>query len=121
MRTFIQQMKSAGLVEEITDPVSSIYEAPKLAFRTNKMLEFTNMDGHRCVMNTIFDRESLSVALGIPKERLVKTLAACTYAGKTRDAGPLQCEKANLATIPIMKHFPKDTGNYLTPGIVFSE
>ncbi len=121
MRTFIQQMKSAGLVEEITDPVSSVYEAPKLAFRTHKMLEFTNMDGHRCVMNTIFDRESLSVALGIPKERLVKTLAACTYAGKTRDAGPLQFEKANLAKIPIMKHFPKDAGKYLTSGIVFSE
>jgi UbiD family decarboxylase len=120
MRTFIQQMKSAGLVEEITEPVSSVYEAPKLAFRTHKMLEFTNMDGHRCVMNTIFDRESLSVVLNIPKERLVKTLAACTYAGKIRDAGTLQFEKADLANIPIMKHFPKDAGKYLTSGIVFS-
>ncbi len=113
-------MKTAGLVEEISDPVSSRYEAPKRAFQTKKMLEFLDMDGHRCVMNTIFDRESLSVALNIPKERLVKTLAACTYAGKTRDAGTIQFEKADLTKIPIMKHFPKDAGKYLTSGIVFS-
>ncbi len=120
MREFIQQMKTAGLVEEISDPVSSRYEAPKRAFQTKKMLEFADVDGHRCVMNTIFNRESLSVALNIPKERLVKTLAACTYAGKTRDAGTLQFEKADLTKIPIMKHFPKDAGKYLTSGIVFS-
>ena len=120
MRNFILQMKQAGLVEEITEPVSSIYEAPKRAFKTNKMLLFKDVDGHRCVMNTIFDRDSLSIALNIPKDRLVKTLAACTYSGKTRDAGNLEFGPADLTQLPIMKHFPEDAGRYLTSGIVFS-
>jgi UbiD family decarboxylase len=29
-------------------------------------------------------------------------------------------KKPNLATIPVMRHFPKDAGKYLTSGIVFS-
>ncbi|HJJ43205.1 MAG TPA: UbiD family decarboxylase [Methanocorpusculum sp.] len=119
MREFIQQMKNAGLVEEIKEPVSGI-KAAERAFHTNKMLEFADMEGHPCVMNTIFDRNSLSIALGIPKDQLVKTLAACTYAGKTRDAGKLEFGPADLTKIPVMKHFPKDAGKYLTSGIVFS-
>ena len=71
-------------------------------------------------MNAIYDRKSLSVALGIPEEKLVKTLAACTYAGKTHDAGKLSFGPAKLSDLPIMKHFPKDAGRYLTSGIVFS-
>ena len=120
MRNFILQMKQAGLVEEITEPVSSIYEAPKRAFKSRKMLLFKDVDGHQCVMNTIFDRDSLSIALNIPKDRLVKTLAACTYSGKTRDAGKPEFGPADLSQLPIMKHFPEDAGRYLTSGIVFS-
>ncbi|MCK9313234.1 MAG: UbiD family decarboxylase [Methanocorpusculum sp.] len=120
MRNFILQMKQAGLVEEITEPVSSIYEAPKRAFKSSRMLLFKDVDGHPCVMNTIFDRDSLSIALNIPKDRLVKTLAACTYSGKTRNAGSLEFGPADLTQLPIMKHFPEDAGRYLTSGIVFS-
>ena len=120
MRDFILQMQKAGLVEEITKPVSSEYDAPKRAFQSKKMLLFDDLDGHRCVMNTIFDRESLSIALNIPKDELVKTLAACTYAGKTREAGKLKFTKADLTDLPVMKHFPKDAGKYITSGIVFS-
>ena len=120
MRDFILQMQKAGLVEEITTPVSSEYDAPKRAFQSKKMLLFEDLDGHRCVMNTIFDRESLSIALNIPKNELVKTLAACTYAGKTREAGKLEFTKADLTDLPVMKHFPKDAGKYITSGIVFS-
>ncbi|HJK00620.1 MAG TPA: UbiD family decarboxylase, partial [Methanocorpusculum sp.] len=120
MRDFIKRMMAEGLVEEITEPVSSVYEAPKRAFTSKKMLYFHNCDGHRCVMNAIYDRKSLSVALGIPEDKLVKTLAACTYAGKTHDAGKLSFGPAKLSDLPIMKHFPKDAGRYLTSGIVFS-
>lgn len=120
MRDFIKRMMAEGLVEEITEPVSSVYEAPKRAFTSKKMLYFRNCDGHRCVMNAIYDRKSLSVALGIPEDKLVKTLAACTYAGKTHDAGKLSFGPAKLSDLPIMKHFPKDAGRYLTSGIVFS-
>ncbi|MDU9375938.1 3-octaprenyl-4-hydroxybenzoate carboxy-lyase [Methanocorpusculaceae archaeon Sp1] len=121
MREFIKRMIANGLVEEISEPVSSVYEAPKQAYyNSKKMLYFHNCDGHKCVMNTIFDRRSLSVALNIPEEKLVKTLAACTYSGKTHDAGNLTFAPVKLSALPIMKHFPKDAGRYLTSGVVFS-
>ncbi|MDV0443057.1 UbiD family decarboxylase [Methanorbis rubei] len=121
MREFIKRMIANGLVEEISEPVSSIYEAPKQAYyNSKKMLYFHNCDGHECVMNTIFDRRSLSVALNIPEDKLVKTLASCTYSGKTHNAGKLTFVPAKLSALPIMKHFPKDAGRYLTSGVVFS-
>ena len=40
MRDFIKRMMAEGLVEEITEPVSSVYEAPKRAFTSKKMLYF---------------------------------------------------------------------------------
>ncbi|HJJ89956.1 MAG TPA: UbiD family decarboxylase [Methanocorpusculum sp.] len=120
MREFIKRMINEGLVEEIHEPVSSIYEAPKRAFFSKKMLYFHNCNGHRCVMNTIVDRKSLSVALGISQDTLVRTLAACTYSGKTHNAGKLSFGPVKLSKLPIMKHFPKDAGCYLTSGILFS-
>jgi UbiD family decarboxylase len=120
MRDFIKRMIDENQVEEIQRPVSSVYEAPKLAFSSKKMLYFHNCDGHKCVMNAIFDRKSLSIALDIPEDRVVETLAACTYTGKIRDAGALTFAPAKLSNLPIMKHFPKDAGRYLTSGIVFS-
>ena len=120
MRDFIKRMMAEGLVEEITEPASSVYEAPKRAFTSTKMLYLHNCDRNRGVKNAIDHRKSLSVALGIPEDKLVKTLAACTYAGKTHDAGKLSFGPAKLSDLPIMKHFPKDAGRYLTSGIVFS-
>jgi UbiD family decarboxylase len=113
-------MMEEDLVEEIQGPVSSVCEAPKLAFFSKKMLYFHNCDGHKCVMNTIFDRKSLSIALDIQEGELVKTLATYKCTGKTHDAGQLTFSSAKLSDLPIMKHFPKDAGRYLTSGIVFS-
>ncbi|MDO5843917.1 MAG: UbiD family decarboxylase [Methanocorpusculum sp.] len=121
MREFISKMKEAGLVEVHKEPVSAENEAAKLAFASNRMIEFENLNGHKCVMNTIVDRRSLSIALGIPEDEIVKRLAKANYSGKTVSAGELKFEKADLSKIPILKHFPKDGGKYITTGIVFSE
>ncbi|MBR5814828.1 MAG: UbiD family decarboxylase [Methanocorpusculaceae archaeon] len=120
MRDFIQNMIDAGLAETISHPVSSNLEAAQLAFNTDKMLVFENLEGHKAVMNTVVDRKSLAVALGIPEGDLVKRLAACNFSGTVTDGGPLKFEAANLSKLPILKHFPKDAGRYLTTGIVFS-
>ena len=120
MRDFIQNMIDAGLAETISHPVSTNLEAAQLAFNTDKMLVFENLEGHKAVMNTVVDRKSLAVALGIPEGDLVKRLAACNFSGTVTDGGTLEFEAANLSKIPILKHFPKDAGRYITTGIVFS-
>ncbi|MBQ4597858.1 MAG: UbiD family decarboxylase, partial [Methanocorpusculum sp.] len=43
-----------------------------------------------------------------------------TFSGTVTDGGTLEFEAADLSRIPILKHFPKDAGRYLTTGIVYS-
>lgn len=121
MREFIEKMKSAGLAETITQKVSADCQAAELAYRAKKMLIFENLDGHKCVMNTIYNRKSLSQLLGIKENEIVKTLSKADCSGKTKIIGDLKFEKPDLSKIPILKHFPGDAGKYITAGIVFSE
>jgi UbiD family decarboxylase len=92
-----------------------------MASRTEKILFFHDLDGHRAVMNLLGDRRALAAALGVGERDLVPHLAAATYNGRVRDAG--QCESgvpADLSRIPVMKHYPGDAGRYFTAGVVFS-
>jgi len=121
MRDFIAMMREQGRVEEIERPCSTVYEAPRMASRTDKILFFQDLDGHRAVMNLLGDRKSLAAALGVGERDLVRHLAAATYTGRVVDAGRCQGGvAADLSRIPVMKHFPGDAGRYFTSGIVFS-
>lgn len=114
-------MREQGRVEDIEEPRSTVYEAPRMASRTEKILFFHDLDGHRAVMNLLGDRRALAAALGVGERDLVPHLAAATYNGRVRDAG--QCESgvpADLSRIPVMKHYPGDAGRYFTAGVVFS-
>jgi UbiD family decarboxylase len=121
MRDFIEMMRERGMVEDIENPCSTVYEAPRVASRTDKIVFFHNLDGHRGVMNLLASRGALAAALGVEERRLVPHLAAATYNGRVLDAG--RCGggvPADLSRIPVMKHFPGDAGRYITAGIVFS-
>jgi UbiD family decarboxylase len=65
MRDFIAMMREQGRVEDIERSCSTIYEAPRMASRTDKILFFHDLDGHRAVMNLLGDRKSLAAALGV--------------------------------------------------------
>jgi UbiD family decarboxylase len=71
-------------------------------------------------MNLTASRTSISLALGIDEKNIVKTLANAKFDGKVVVDGTLPTKKPDLARLPIMHHFPKDAGKYLTSGIVFS-
>ncbi len=121
MRDFIAMMRNQGRVEDIESPCSTVYEAPRMSSRTDKILFFHDLDGHRGVMNLLGDRRSLAAALGVEERDLVRHLAAATYSGRVVDAGRLQGGvPADLSRLPVMKHFPGDAGRYFTSGIVFS-
>lgn len=121
MRDFIAMMREQGRVEDIERPCSTIYEAPRMASRTDKILFFHDLDGHRAVMNLLGDRKSLAAALGVGERDLVRNLAARTYNGRVVDAGRLAGGiPADLSRLPVMKHFPGDAGRYFTAGVVFS-
>jgi len=114
-------MREQGRVEDIEEPCSTIYEAPRMASRTDKILFFHDLDGHRAVMNLLGNRGALAAALGLDERDLVRHLAAATYSGRVVDAG--ECEggvPADLSRIPVIKHYPGDAGRYFTAGVVFS-
>ncbi|MGB9176829.1 MAG: UbiD family decarboxylase [Methanoregula sp.] len=120
MRKFIEKMHKAGLVTEVKDEVSEEMQAAKMAAGTDRLLFFHNIGGHRAVMNLTANRRALSLALGIDEEQMVKTLADATYNGKVVLDGTLPMKKPDLNKLPILHHFPKDAGKYITSGIVFS-
>jgi len=120
MREFIEKMRTAGLVADVQQEVSPDIEAPKMAATTDRLLFFHNLAGNRAVMNMTGTRSSLALALGMDEAGMVKALADAKFDGKVVENGTLAMEKPDLAKIPIMRHFPKDAGKYLTSGIVFS-
>jgi UbiD family decarboxylase len=120
MREFIEKMREQGLVTDIDEPVSSDMQAPKMAGSTDNLLFFHKIEGARAVMNLTASRRALSIALGIDEKNMVKTLADAKFDGTVRTSGTLTMKKPRLSSVPIMHHFPRDAGRYLTSGIVFS-
>lgn len=120
MREFIEKMRERGLVTDVEEPVSVDLQAAKMSSTTDKLLFFHKIGGARAVMNLTASRTALSIALGIDEKNIVKTLADSKYDGKVVTDGTVPMKKPDLAKLPIMHHFPKDAGKYLTSGIVFS-
>jgi anhydromevalonate phosphate decarboxylase len=120
MREFIERMRGRGLVTDVDKPCSTDMEAAKMAAGTNKILFFRNLGGARAVMNLTANRQSLAFALGIDEREIVQKLAGATYEGKIVEDGTLKMKKPDLSLLPVLNHFPKDAGKYITAGIVFA-
>jgi len=120
MREFIEMMREHGLVTDIEEPVSTDMQAAQMAGRTDKLLFFHDIGRARAVMNLTASRTALSLALGIGEKDIARDLADAKYDGRVVSKGTLPVKKPDLSRIPVMRHFPKDAGKYLTSGIVFS-
>lgn len=120
MRNFIEKMRTAGLVVDVQQEVSPDMEAAKMAAGTDRLLFFHNLHGSRAVMNMTANRSSLALALGMEESGMVHALANAQYDGRVVENGMISMQKPDLGKLPIMHHFPKDAGKYLTSAIVFS-
>ncbi|MBR1368966.1 hypothetical protein RJ53_05385 [Methanocalculus chunghsingensis] len=121
MREYIDSLREVGLLIEYEDEVDIVYDAPKIAYGTDRPLFFHNLSGgHRGVMNLTASRETLALALRKDLNRMVPELAACRYDGAIVDEGSIQTNSPDLSKVPVMTHFPLDAGPYITAGIVFS-
>ena len=121
MREFIEKMRKEGLVVDVKKPCSVDMQGAKMAAGTDKLLYFSQIGGARAVMNLTANRHSLALALGFDEKELVHKLADARFDGKVITDGRLTMQKPDLPRLPIMHHFPKDAGKYLTAGIVFSK
>jgi UbiD family decarboxylase len=121
MREFIEAMRGHDLVIDVDEPCSVDMQAAKMASTTDKLLFFHTIGGGRAVMNVTASRHALSLALGIGEHAIVQKLAEATYDGTVIENGRLAMKKPDLSRIPVLHHFPKDAGKYITAGIVFAQ
>ncbi|HOV67502.1 MAG TPA: UbiD family decarboxylase, partial [Methanoregulaceae archaeon] len=121
MREYIARVCEEGDAIEVTGRVSPVYEAPRRSAETDRMLVFNDLgEGWRGVMNLVSDRTSIARALDLPPERVLRTLADARFDGRVGVDGPLQTVRPDLDRVPVMKHYPRDAGRYITAGIVCS-
>ncbi|HEY3272957.1 MAG TPA: UbiD family decarboxylase [Methanocella sp.] len=126
-REFIEQHRRDGTLVEVEKTVSPVFDAPKMAIADRRCIMFNDcIGGKRAVMNVMNSRESLAKALGVTQDNIISRLTGTSFdSGQTKvvDDSPMfeQKMKASLGRLPIMKHFKKDGGAYITAGIVVSK
>ena len=125
LREFLDWLKKDGNLQEINKPISPIFEAPRYAYQDKRPVLFQDCNGMRAAMNVMNSRETFARALGVTPDNIINKLTSTGYNGEIRhvDDSPMMevKSKANLSRLPIMKHFKKDGGAYITAGIVVSK
>ncbi len=122
--SFVESLERDGLLKVIERPVSPVYEVTRVAGDSVEPLLFTDVSGWRVVVNLLGTREMLSRALGIPLDRLARTLAGMRSDGllKVVDEGhAMDAMEVDLGRLPILTHHSGDGGAYITGGVVISE
>ncbi|MBN1133707.1 MAG: UbiD family decarboxylase [Methanosarcinaceae archaeon] len=125
-RHFINQLRASGKLVEITHPISPEFEAPNIAKKTGTPVLFHDVNGKKAIMNLLGSRDELAVMLDVPKEEIIQRLAAVAPAGEVRIVEYSPTKEVvetgvDLTDLPIMTHFERDGGAYITGGIVVCE
>lgn len=120
MREFIRIMRENGEVTDIEEQVDIRLQAPEMASKTDKLLVFHKTGGMPAVMNVTASRKALSLALGIAGNEIVRKLSVTDCGGRVVTDGKVSMSQPDLSALPVMTHFPKDAGPYITAGIIFS-
>jgi 2,5-furandicarboxylate decarboxylase 1 len=127
LRSFLDDIERQGQVIHIADKVSPKFETSSIlnAFPDGPVFLFENVEGYKVnvVGNVCSTRERICRAFGIQSEGLYQKLNDALRYPKTprivEDAPVKEVEEApNLSKIPILTHFERDAGPYITSGII---
>jgi len=126
MREFIEKLKENGKLVEIKDPVSKVFEAPKIAKQTNAPVLFHDIDGSRAIMNVLGSRDELAAMLGVEKDMIIQKLSEINPEGEVvlvenSPTKEIVETDVDLTKLPIMTHFERDGGPYITAGVIVTE
>lgn len=135
LRDQIERLEQAGELRRVTGPLGAQFEVAAVAQRVAEAggpaLLFEDVDGQgrQVVIGTDATRERVALTLGAqPAEvmdRFQRALEA-PVAPVVRGDGPVQdvvCvgEEVDLSELPILTHFERDGGPYVTSGLVIAE
>ena len=123
-RGFLDELRSAKLLKEVSEPVSPFLEVTNRAWGAGPII-FDHVEGHKCCLNILGSRDLLARALGIPAQDMVRHLSSMDYSGQVQevDSMPFQevVSSPDLSRLPILTHFAGDGGPYITSGVVVTK
>ena len=121
---FVNVLDEKGLLTRISRPVEPKYEISTLMrMLDGRVLLFENVKGFKIpiIANVCSTRDLVAVGLGSSREQLIgKLTEAIDHPKKTRVEDAIGYENigADLNKLPILTHYPKDGGPYISSGIV---
>jgi UbiD family decarboxylase len=127
LRNFLKEMKEKGEILTIKEKFSPKFQIPAIIQKLDggPILLFKKVQGHknRIVANVCGTRERICHALKTNSENLYSTIFEAwekPLQPKIVEDGPVKevIEKPNLLKIPVLTHFEKDGGAYITSAIV---
>jgi len=127
LRGFLSEMEKRGEVVHVAESVSPRFEVSKLAmeFDWGPILFFENVEGRRVAVNVCGSRDRICLALKTSRRDLHRRLISSMHSLKPPEvvkSAPSQeeIEKPDLGGIPILTHFEKDGGPYITSGVIYA-
>ncbi len=129
LRNFLEEKEKKKQILHIKDQVSPRFEISSIikAFDGGPILFFDKIKGHttKVVANVCGTRERFCSALNVDAEGLYRKLIDAWRSPtppKIVKEGPVKevVEKPKLSKIPVLTHFKKDAGPYITSAIVYA-
>lgn len=131
LRSFLERLETKGEVSHVKDEVSTRFEVPFIMKEFNSegpVLFFENLKDHemKIVTNVCGTRDRISEALNVGRNQLHSRLAEAWRMPRKPDIiedGPVKevIESPDLSKIPILTHFEKDAGPYITSAVIHAE
>jgi UbiD family decarboxylase len=130
LRTFLQIVEERGELVRIEEEVSPRFEIASILkeYDNGPAVFFEKVKGSKMktVGGVCGTRDRLSLAIGTEKTKIHETLSQAynnlTKPRLIKDAPVKELiEKPNLIDLPIVTHYEKDAGPYITAGIVFAK
>jgi len=121
---FVNVLDEKGLLTRISRPVDPKYEISTLMrMLDGRVLLFENVKGFTIpiIANVCSTRDLVALGIGSSREQLIDKLTeAIDHPKKTRVEDAIGYENigADLNKLPILTHYPKDGGPYISSGIV---
>jgi 2,5-furandicarboxylate decarboxylase 1 len=123
----VRVLDEKGMLTRISKPVDPKYEVSTLMkMLDGRVLLFDHIKGSTMpvIANICSTRDLVATGLGIPRGNLIAKLTdAIDHPKKARvmDAQGYEELDADLGKLPVLTHYPKDAGPYISSGVVASD
>ncbi len=124
LANFVKKLDEKGLLNRISKPVDPKYEVStlmKMADGRVLLFEHIKNSDMPIIANVCSTRELVATGLGIERDQLIgKLTEAIDHPRKARtvEASSYENIGSDLTRLPILTHYPKDGGPYISSGIV---